>query len=167
MDQEWSVPAGAVLATLVVLLLCLVVLAAALRRSRAQAVAALASARADATALAALTERVEAVERRTVEVPAGRVDDHEYVITVLGHDEPAAEPAPVVPAPLFTDLVLREGAVQAASLAAGLRRALAPEVRQRIRLEMRREVKRARKQRRADVRQARRDLEARRRAEAA
>ena len=74
---------------------------------------------------------------------------------------------PVVAAPLFADLVLRESVVQAASLATGVRRALAPEVRHRVRLEMKRDVKRARKQRRADLRAARRDWEARRRAEVA
>ena len=73
-------------------------------------------------------------------------------------------PAPPVPGPLFADLVLRESVVQAASLASGLRRALAPETRNRIRFEMKREVKRARKQRRADLRQARREWEARQRA---
>ena len=71
---------------------------------------------------------------------------------------------PVVAAPLFADLVLRESVVQAASLAAGLRRALAPETRHRVRLEMRREVKRARKQRRSDLRAFRRDRDARQRA---
>ena len=48
--------------------------------------------------------------------------------------------------------------------AAGLRRALAPEVRNRIRFEMKREVKRSRKQRKADMKQARREWEARQRA---
>ena len=70
-----------------------------------------------------------------------------------------------VAAPLFADIVLRETVVQAAALAAGLRRALSPESRNRIRFEMRREVKRARKQRRADLREARREWEARQRAQ--
>ena len=48
--------------------------------------------------------------------------------------------------------------MRAASLAHGVRRALDPETRNRIRFEMRREVKRARKQRRADIREARRRL---------
>ena len=84
--------------------------------------------------------------------------EQEFVIT--GLDTPSLVPrdgystseVPTVPGPMFTDIVLRETVVQAASLAAGLRRALAPEVRNRIRFEMRREVKRARKQRRADQR---------------
>ncbi|MCW2795677.1 hypothetical protein, partial [Nocardioides sp.] len=70
-----------------------------------------------------------------------------------------------VDGPLFADLVLRETVVQAASLARGLRRALAPEMRNRIRFEMRREVKRSRKQRRADLKAARREWEARQRAD--
>jgi hypothetical protein len=54
-----------------------------------------------------------------------------------------------------------ESLVRAVSLAHGVRRALSPENRQRIRFEMRREVKRARKQRRRDVRQAQRHLRTR------
>ena len=67
-------------------------------------------------------------------------------------------------APVFADIVLRETVVQAASLVHGVRRALSPETRNRIRFEMRREVKRSRKQRRADLREARREWEARQRA---
>jgi hypothetical protein len=90
----------------------------------------------------------------------------EYVITHLGEpeEEPAVEPAPTVAPGLFADLVLRETVVQTASLFHGVRRALAPETRNRIRFEMRREVKRSRKQRRADIREARREWEARQRA---
>ena len=164
MDEQWNVPGWAALATLVVLVALVVVLVAVLVRSRSRTTAAIQAARADAAALAL---QVEAIERRLAEpAPSVRADDTEYVVTMLGR-EPAPgepdEPAPVVPAPLFADLVLREGVVQAASLAAGLRRALAPEVRHRIRFEMKREVKRARKQRRADTRQARREWEARQR----
>ncbi|MDO9378557.1 MAG: hypothetical protein Q7T56_06890 [Nocardioidaceae bacterium] len=169
MSEDWSVPGWAVLATLVALLLLVVLLVVALVRSRTRTTAALEAARADAVALAA---QVDAIERRLAE-PVVRTDETEYVVTMLGRDDPDAPdvdertPAPVVPAPLFADLVLREGVVQAASLAAGLRRALAPEMRHRIRLEMRREVKRARKQRRADLRQAKREFEARQRGDVA
>lgn len=167
MDQDWSVPGWAVLATLVVLLLVVVGLVVALARTRARTAVALESARADAVALA---EQVAAIERR-VAAPTIRTEETTFVVTTLGQDESPDDdrtPAPVVPAPLFADLVLREGVVQAASLAAGLRRALAPEVRHRIRWEMRREVKRARKQRRLDLREAKRQYDARQRgAEAA
>ena len=164
MDQRWSVPGWAVLATLVVLVLLVVVVL----RVRARTATALEASRREA---AALSERLDALERRPAAEHA-RVDGTEYVVTMLGRDDEPdgsddpAEPGPVVPAPLFADLVLREGVVQAASLAAGLRRALAPEMRHRIRFEMKREVKRARKQRRADLRQAKREFEARQRGEA-
>lgn len=166
MDQEWSVPGWAVLATLVALVVVVVALGVALVRARARTAAALEAARADAATLQA---QVDAIERRLAE-PTTKTDHHEYVITMLGadddRDDDRAErtPAPIVPGPLFADLVLRESVVQAASLAAGLRRALAPEMRHRIRFEMRREVKRARKQRRADLRQAKREYDDRRRA---
>jgi len=92
----------------------------------------------------------------------------EYVITHLGEPvaepEPEVEAAPAVAPGLFADLVLRETVVQTASLFHGVRRALSPENRNRIRFEMRREVKRSRKQRRADIREARREWEARQRA---
>jgi hypothetical protein len=90
----------------------------------------------------------------------------QYVITQLG-EEVAPEPEPVagtVDAGRFADLLLRESVVQAASWASGLRRALSPEVRNRIRFEMRREVKRSRRQRKVDTKQAYREWTARQRA---
>ncbi len=166
MDQDWSVPGWAVLVALVAVAALLAALVGVVVRMRARTARALAAARAEAAALAV---QVEAIERRLAAprpqpVPA---DDTEYVVTMLGRDEEPDEPAQVVPAPLFADLVLREGVVQAASLAAGLRRALAPETRHRIRWEMKREVKRARKKRRDDLRRAKREFEARQRGEAA
>ena len=89
------------------------------------------------------------------------VEDREFVITELGRERMLVPGLPPVP---FVDTLLRESLVRTASLAAGLRRALSPEVRNRIRFEMRREVKRSRKQRKADLRRARRELEARERA---
>jgi len=91
-------------------------------------------------------------------------DQPEYVITHVGEPEVTAEPMPVVEPKLFADIVLRETVVHAAGLAHGLRRALAPDSRNRIRFEIRREIKRSRKQRRADLREARREWEARQRA---
>ncbi len=89
----------------------------------------------------------------------------EFVITRIGEVEPEpVEPAPTVPAPVFADLVLKETVVQTASLFQGLRRALAPETRNRIRFHMRQEVKRSRKQRRAELREVRREWAARQRA---
>jgi hypothetical protein len=87
----------------------------------------------------------------------------EYVITRVGDPESEAEPAPTVPAPVFADLLLKETVVQTASLFHGLRRALAPETRNRIRFHMRQEVKRSRKQRRVELREVRREWAARQR----
>src|SRR5262245_10706855 len=76
-----------------------------------------------------------------VDLQIGSLDEKpqaatEYVITRVGEPEPdveaASEPVPTVPAPVFADLVLKETVVQTASLFHGLRRALAPETRNRI-----------------------------------
>ena len=174
MTAEWSLPAWAVLASLAAVLVVLasVVLAAlsAVRR---------AAARADQSASAAhalsddLRAQVGAIEQRlgaqTGTDDPVRTDVADYVITRFGDPDdpddtdgrPAAGARPTVDGPLFADLVLRESVVQAASFAAGLRRALAPAHLNQVRFEMRREIKRARKQRRADLRQARREYEAR------
>ncbi|MSZ77654.1 MAG: hypothetical protein F2667_11160, partial [Actinobacteria bacterium] len=148
MTQEWTVPAWALLGALGALLLMAAVAVLALWSAR--------TARAATTReLAAVLERLERLERPPA--TARPRAETEFVITHLGDKpEPAAEPAPVVEASLFADLVLRESVVQAASFAQGLRRALAPETRHRIRFEMRRELKRARRQRRADGREAKR-----------
>jgi hypothetical protein len=134
----------------------------ALRRVRARTAEQLALARAEADELRA---QIDDIERRlAAPTPA---DEQEYVITRLGDGADPGEPttpAPMVAGPLFADLVLRESVVQAASLATGVRRALSPETRNRVRFEMKREVKRARKQRRADLRQAKREWDARQRA---
>ncbi len=156
MTEDWTLPAWTVMSALGVLLLLGILVLAALARTRGRA--------------AALQAQVDAIERRLAEPPAQQTPsgtEPDYVITHLGDEQRGAVPVPVptVSGPLFADLVLRESVVQAASLAAGLRRALAPEVRHRIRFEMRREVKRARKQRRADLREARRAWEAQQRAE--
>lgn len=89
----------------------------------------------------------------------------EFLITDVG----TPEPPPTVPARiegrLFADIVLRETVVKAAGLAHGLRRALSPEHRSRMRFEMRREARRSTKQRKADTKEALREYYARRRAE--
>ncbi len=175
MEQDWSVPGWAVVASLAMLLVLvlatLVALRWVLRRGRAHTEAALAVALAESEQLRA---QLAAIERR---LAAPRAAEQEYKITLLGDDRSESESehdratedghedrdAALVSAPLFADLVLRESVVQAVSLAAGLRRALAPETRHRIRFEMRREVKRARKQRRVDARLARAEFEERRR----
>lgn len=174
MSQHWTVPAWAAVALAAVVLVLLVVLVALLLQGRATR-RELSRARQDAQGW---EERLTALEERLVTTAPPRerprqpqpAQEEEFLITHLGGPGTGTvdvtDPAPVVPAPVFADLVLRESAVQAVTLAAGLRRALSPETRHRIRFEMRREVKRARKQRRADLRAARRDLHARQRAAA-
>lgn len=161
-------------------LLALVALAALGRRTRAR----------DRDALAAVLEDLAAVraELDALRAPGGRarggadrgdqqgdsadepvVDSAAYLITGVGR-RPHGAAGDLSAAPgriegrLFADLLLRESVVKAAALAHGVRRAAAPETRDRIRAEMRREVRRARKQRRADLREARRRLHAEQRA---
>lgn len=173
MTAEWSLPAWAVLTALTALavLAGLVVLAiVVVRRAGARAAATAASAAATQAAADDLQARLLAVEQRLGDAPAApgvgaaAAREREYVITRLGEEPDDRSPAPAVDGPLFADLVLRESVVQAASFAAGLRRALAPEHLNRVRFAMRRELKRARKQRRADLRQAKREYDARQRA---
>jgi hypothetical protein len=158
--QEWIVPValGAVTALVLVLV---VALARSLSRTRDQLLAAEAEA-------AALRAQVDQIERRLSAQPQTDQDPTDYVITRLGHDtsepDPGAPPARI-DGQLFADLVLRETVVKATALAHGVRRGLAPEVRNRIRFEVRREIRRARRARRAEIREARRQWEARQRAE--
>ena len=133
-----------------------------------------------------LGARIDELERATATQVASpsrateptEVDPSPYVI--YGLDETRASTgtgvpsrtgshaAPVVTAKIdgtvFADIVARETVIRTASLAHGLRRALSAETRNRIRFEMKREVKRSRKQRRADLKAAHRDLQARARA---
>ena len=152
--QDWIVPAVAGVPALVAL-----GLGAALLRARSRTSREVAESRAETAALRA---QLDDLERRLARTEPWPVAETEFVITNLGGSEPAEPPARIGGA-LFADLVLRETVVKAASLAHGVRRALDPETRNRIRFEMRREIRRARKQRRADTRQARREWEARQR----
>lgn len=163
MNQQWTAPAWAVVALVTGVLVTLLALLLLVRATRR----ALAAARGESRALAGrLDELEERLAAPAQPVPPTVATDREFVITHVGEEQERGQDAPVVPAPVFADLVLRESVVQAATLAAGLRRALSPETRHRIRFEMRREVKRARKQRRADLRAARRELHDRERAAA-
>lgn len=108
--------------------------------------------------LAALEQRVGGERQDT----ATRRVEGEHLITRLG--EPERTPAvPVrIEGRLFADIVARETVVKAAAWTHGVRRALAPETRHRIRFRMRQELKRARKERRAEMKQALREYRARR-----
>jgi hypothetical protein len=165
-EQVWVLVGGALALTLLVLVLLA-------RRAATRSARELATARAEARALAErLAVIEEALARTAVPDRVPEDDAHSYVITHLGDEEPDEDqtPAPVVgriDGKLFADIVARESAIKAVGLAHCLRRALAPEVRNRIRFEMRREVQRARKQRRADLKAALRDFRARERADLA
>jgi hypothetical protein len=159
-EQVW-VLAGSALA------LALLVLVLLARRAAARSNRELAAARAQARELAARLELVEESLARGQTAPR---DLQSYVITHVGDEDPRVEAAPVagrIDGKLFADIVARESAIKAVGLAHGLRRALAPEVRNRIRFEMKREVLRARKQRRADLKAALREFRARERADLA
>jgi len=148
-----------VLAVLTVLVLVLVV---TLARTRSRTSRELLAAHAEAATLRA---KVDEIERR-LQPPVPNQTD--YVITRLGDDPPdpdAAVPPARIDGQLFADLVLRETVVKAAALAHGVRRGLAPEVRNRIRFEVRREIKRSRRARRSEMREARREWDARQRSE--
>lgn len=157
-DEILPALAAAAVAVVVALLLTLL-------RLRSQTRRALAGARAEQEALRA---RLEELERGSL----ARVPDEvgEFVITEVGGRD-AGFAGDAVPARiegrLFADLVLRESVVKAASFAHGLRRALSPESRNRIRFEMRREVRRSSRQRRADVKEALRQFYARERGDVA
>ena len=147
-----------------VALVALVVALLAHRRAR----------RAEALA-ASLAERVAvpsgAGGRRRPRSPTS--DTAAFVITQVGTprdvDAPPAGPVPVarpIDGRLFTDIVARETVVKAAGWTHGLRRALSPETRNRIRFEVRQETRRAGRGRRAEMKQALREFRARERAAA-
>jgi hypothetical protein len=150
----------AALALVVVLVLALL---AVLLRDRARVHAELAATRAEA---AELRDRIDALAQQVV---ASRREPEEFVITHLG--EPEADAAQQgaltedqrIDGRLFADLVLRETVVKAAALGHGVRRAMAPETRNRIRFEIKREVRRSRKARKEETRQVRREMQDRRR----
>ncbi len=116
-----------------------------------------------------LALRVGVLESPVADAPRPAADDEvsTFVITHLGSTE-APEPVPVahdIDGRLFADIVARETVVKAASWTAGLRRALSPESRNRIRFEVRQETRRAGRERRAEMKQALREFRARERAD--
>lgn len=114
----------------------------------------------------ALVARVGTTDRPPVADPqtVPAVDATAYVITGLDTPEVEAPPARPVDGRLFADIVARETVVKAASWTHGLRRALSPASRNRIRFEMRQETRRAGRERRAETKQALREFRARERA---
>lgn len=178
MNQDLVAPLAGVVIVGGALTLVVVALGVALLRARGTASRERETARAE---VAALRARVEEIERRLAtsgaQRTAERPGEREFVITQVGDGvagprhagagdpgedpgDPAGRPEPA----LFADIVLRESVVRVASLAHGVRVALAPEARHRIRFEVRREVRRARKQRRTETKLARREHASRQRA---
>jgi hypothetical protein len=158
--EDLAVPVALGVAVLVVAATVGVLLV--VRRDRARTAAALAEARSEA---AELRQRLDALSG-LLEAPARPAE--EFVITDMGTPgqltgEAAAMTPTRIEGRLFADIVLRESLVKAASLGYGVRRALAPETRNRIRFEMKREVKRSRRQRRAELKEIRRSQQARQR----
>ncbi|WP_210502402.1 hypothetical protein [Nocardioides xinjiangensis] len=162
-EQVWLVAACAA-ALGVALVALLVALRSHARARRAEAHA------------ASVSERLAAVEapaERPSPTAAAEPAASAYVITGVGADavasdepgaaRPGVPPASPIDGRLFADIVARETVVKAASWTHGLRRALAPETRNRIRFEVRQEAKRAGRGRRAEMKQALREFRARER----
>jgi hypothetical protein len=148
-------------AALALVVVLAVVVLVVLLRDRSRVRTELAATHAEAAELRA---RIEAL---ALQIAASRREPEEFVITHLGDE--ASDPELVAPVDgridgrLFADLVLRETVVKAAALGHGVRRAMAPEARNRIRFEVKREIKRSRRERRAEVKQVRREMQDRRR----
>lgn len=102
----------------------------------------------------ALSEELEAARLTAAAAPA--VPQEEYLITTAGALS-RTEPAAAVPDRAVLSATVGEPLVKVFAFGYGVRRALAPEVRNRIAFEMRREVKRSRKQRRRDAKDALRE----------
>ncbi len=152
-DQAWLTGVGTA-ALVVALAALLLALRAGRRAARAEELA------------ESLAARLHALESPSAEVPPPAADEAAFVITHVGTPE-VHEAAPVaqdIDGRLFTDIVARETVVKAASWTAGLRRALSPESRNRIRFAVRQETRRAGRERRSEMKQALREFRARERA---
>lgn len=106
-----------------------------------------------------LSDRMASRGRATTGPVSDHPEDPEFVITAMGEQR---EPLPVAPDRVVLSATLGQPLVMAVALGHGVRRALAPQTRNRIRFEMRREVKRARKVRRREMREAWREMKTRR-----
>lgn len=137
----------------------LAVVLAVVRRSRAESRRDLASARAETASLRERLDRVtEQLERQASTMI--RVDDPAFVITDAGST--ALEPN--VSDRVVLTATVGEPLVKALAFGHGVRRALGAESRNKIRFEVRREVRRARKQRRREMKDAWRRMQAEERA---
>jgi hypothetical protein len=122
-----------------------------------------------------LGDQVEELSRQVAESAtdtqsAASRESREFVITslpgralstALAPPDPADQPdAEHLSAGQFASVAVGESLVRLISIGYGVRRALTPENRNRIRFAMRQEVRRARRQRRHDLKEARRHLRA-------
>jgi hypothetical protein len=135
-------------------LLLLVVLLVLLVRSRAESRRELASAVAETAELRQRLDGLAEQLERSVQV--SRSGESAYVITDAG--EP--RPEPNVPDRVVLSATVGEPLVKVVSFGHGVRRALSAESRNRIWFEMSREVRRARKQRRREMKEAWRRMQA-------
>lgn len=153
-EQAWQ--AATAVACVLALLALVLALRAGARASRAEQRARDLDAR--------LAEGPAAVHEPTVAAaPRTQADLATFVITGLSPEEPPAPVAREIDGRLFTDIVARETVVRAASWTHGLRRALSPESRNRIRFAVRQETRRSGRERRAEMKQALREFRARER----
>lgn len=125
-------------------------------RTRAAARRELESARVEG---AELRRRVDELEQSRAAARSEPVVTPSVPVPRAGVEPVEVEPQ-TLPAPVFTDMVVRESVIRLASLTHGVRRALGAETRNRVRFEMRREVRRSRKQRRSDMKAALRRMQA-------
>ncbi|HZJ07686.1 MAG TPA: hypothetical protein VFD59_19815 [Nocardioidaceae bacterium] len=150
----WVAPAVGAALLLILLGVLFAVAASGRRTARA-----LAASRAEVAALNArvnvLSEQMELT--RLVAAASPVVPQSAYVITTAGSTgsdhAPGAEP---LANRVVLSATVGEPLVKLVALGYGVRRALAPQTRNRIAFEMRREVRRARKQRKRDLRAGRR-----------
>ena len=147
MDLALVVP---LVVTTVLLAVACALLAVVLSGSRRSG-RALEASRAEVAALAARIEQVERARR-----PEPVLPEAGFLITDVGarhDDQPDDRPDGAVRTQMVLSAVVAEPLVKALAFGYGVRRALSPRNRNRIRFEVRREVRQARKRRRRDARQ--------------
>ena len=139
-----------------VVLLVLLGLLGLVLRSRAESRRQLAAALAETAALSRRLDELSEQLERVADRDRAQAEDAAYVITDAG--VPRAEPN--VPDRLVLTATVGEPLVKVVSFGHGVRRALSAESRNRIWFEVRREVRRARKQRRREMKEAWRRMQA-------
>jgi hypothetical protein len=139
-----------------VVLLVLLGLLGLVLRSRAESRRQLAAALAETAALSRRLDELSEQLERVADRDRAQAEDAAYVITDAG--APRAEPN--VPDRLVLTATVGEPLVKVVSFGHGVRRALSAESRNRIWFEVRREVRRARKQRRREMKEAWRRMQA-------